>query len=107
VDAHHSILRWRRALHPKGVYVTLGGPLSTLFVAGLLGLLVSRAGDKWTGMMLWWKPFKPEDVETLKELIAAGKLTPVIDRRFPLSEVVDALRHVDEGRAKGKVVITM
>jgi NADPH:quinone reductase-like Zn-dependent oxidoreductase len=56
---------------------------------------------------LWWKPFNAEDVETLKQLIGAGRLKPVIDRRFPLSQVVDALRHVDEGRALGKVVITM
>ncbi len=45
------------------------------------------------------------DVERLKELIAAGSLRPVIDRRYPLSQVVDALRHVDEGRARGKVVV--
>jgi NADPH:quinone reductase-like Zn-dependent oxidoreductase len=58
-------------------------------------------------MMLWWKPFKAEDVDKLKELVAAGKLGPVIDRRYPLSEVVDALRHVDDGKARGKVVITV
>lgn len=107
VEARQSIFRWRRALRPKGVYVTLGGPPSTLLTAGLLGLLISRLGDKWTGVMFWWKPFNPDDVETLKELIAAGKLKPAIDRIFPLGEVVDALRHVDEGRAMGKVVVTI
>jgi NADPH:quinone reductase-like Zn-dependent oxidoreductase len=56
--------------------------------------------------MLWWKPFKPEDVATLTDLIVAGSVRPVIDRRFPLSQIVDALRWVDDGHAKGKVVIT-
>jgi NADPH:quinone reductase-like Zn-dependent oxidoreductase len=73
----------------------------------LVGQVVSLATDKWMGLLLWWKPFKVEDVDTLKELIAAGKVTPVIDRRFPLSEIVDALRYVDEGRPRGKVVITV
>jgi NADPH:quinone reductase-like Zn-dependent oxidoreductase len=57
--------------------------------------------------MHWWKPFAPDDVAALKELIAAGKLAPAIDRRFPLTEVVAALQHVDDGHARGKVVITM
>ena len=72
----------------------------------LVGPLISRFSDRWSGLMLWWKPFKTEDVATLKELIAAGKLKPVIDRRYPLSEVVDALRWVNDGHARGKVVIT-
>ena len=55
--------------------------------------------------MLWWKPFNPPDVATLAELIAAGKVKPAIDRRYPLAEVVDALRYVDDGHAKGKVMI--
>jgi NADPH:quinone reductase-like Zn-dependent oxidoreductase len=104
-DSHHSILRVRRALRPKGVYVTLGGTAIPILSALVIGPVVSLASDRWTGLLLWWKPFNADDVATLKELIAAGKVKPVIDRRYPLSEVADALRYVDEGRAKGKVVI--
>ena len=104
-DSHHSILRIRRALKPDGVYVTLGGTSVPIFAALIVGSLISLASRKSTGLMLWWKPFRAEDVATLKELIAAGKLKPVIDRRFPLSEVVDALRYVDDGHARGKVLV--
>jgi NADPH:quinone reductase-like Zn-dependent oxidoreductase len=106
-DSHHSVFAVRRALRPQGVYVTLGGDGSRIFQALLLGALISKATGKSMGLMFWWKPFNPADVETLKELIAAGKLRPVIDRRFPLDQVIDALRYVDEGRARGKVVITV
>jgi len=105
-DSHHSILSVRRALKPHGVYVTLGGTSLPIFAGMLVGPLISRFSDRWSGLMLWWKPFKTEDVATLKELIAAGKLKPVIDRRYPLSEVVDALGWVNDGHARGKVVIT-
>jgi NADPH:quinone reductase-like Zn-dependent oxidoreductase len=106
-DSHHSILRCRRALRPTGVYITLGGSTSAIFQALLLGLLISKVDDRWLGLLIWWKPFNPADVATLKEMIAAGRVAPMIDRRYPLSDVVEALRYVDEGRAKGKVVITV
>jgi NADPH:quinone reductase-like Zn-dependent oxidoreductase len=106
-DSHHPILRCRRALRPNGVYVTLGGTSSTIFTGVLLGPLISAFSDRWSGLLLWWKPFHEPDVEKLKALIAAGQVKPVIDRRFPLSNVVDALRWVDDGHAKGKIVVTM
>ena len=73
VDAHHSIRAVRRALQPGGVYLTMGGDTGTIFAALGGSLLMSRFGDKWSGLMLWWKPMHRPDVDTLKELIAAGK----------------------------------
>ena len=105
-DSHHPILQVRRALRPNGVYVSLGGSALPILAGMTLGPLVSLASDRWTGLMLWWKPFDPHDVATLKELIAAGDLKPVIDRAFPLSQIVDALRWVDDGHAAGKVIVT-
>jgi NADPH:quinone reductase-like Zn-dependent oxidoreductase len=107
VDAHHSIRAARRALKPNGVYLTMGGDTGTIFAALGGSLLMSRFGDKWSGLMLWWKPMNRPDVDTLKGLIAAGKLKPVIDRRYPLDQVVHALRWVEDGHARGKVVIFM
>ncbi len=107
VDAHHSILRWRRTLRPNGVYVAMGGRSSWLFQALVVGPLVSIAGRRKMGLMLGWRPFHPDDVATVKELVAAGVIRPAIDRRFPLDDVVEALRYVDDGRSCGKVVLTM
>jgi NADPH:quinone reductase-like Zn-dependent oxidoreductase len=104
-DSHHSVLAIRRALQPGGVYVTLGGTARTIFAAMLLGLAISRTTDKHMGLLIWWKPFNPPDVAKVTELLAAGAVRPVIDRRFPLSRIVEALRWVDEGRARGKVVV--
>ena len=106
-DSHHSIVSVRRALRPNGVYVTLGGTTLPIFASLILGPLMSIRGDKWSGLLLWWKPFNRDDVGTLTRLIADGKVTPVIDRRFPLDHVVEALRYVDDGHARGKVVITI
>jgi NADPH:quinone reductase-like Zn-dependent oxidoreductase len=106
-DTHHGLRDVRRALRPNGVYVTLGGETGDVLGGMIVGPIVSRFSGKWSGLMLWWKPMHPPDVETLKGLIAAGKVHPVIDRRYPLTEVVQALRDVEDRRARGKVVITI
>jgi NADPH:quinone reductase-like Zn-dependent oxidoreductase len=59
------------------------------------------------GMMLWWKPFNGPDVVELLELVASGKVTPAIDRTYPLDQVGEALTWVDSGRARGKVLISV
>ncbi len=107
VAGNRSILACRRALKPGGVYVMVGGPTSRILGALPLGPLISLAGNRKTGLMLWWKVFKKDDVALLKELIQARKVSPVIDRTYPLAEVPEALRYLHEGHARGKVVITV
>jgi len=85
----------------------VGGSTARIFGALFLGPLISLAGSRKMGLMPWWEPFKTEDVVLLKELIEAGKVTPVIDRTYPLAEVPEALRYLEAGHAQGKVVITV
>lgn len=106
VAGNRSILECRRALKPGGVYVMVGGPTSRILGALLFGPLISLAGSRKLGLMLWWKVFKKEDVALLKELIGAGKIRPVIDRRYALADVPEALRYLQAGLARGKVIIT-
>ena len=77
-----------------------------LFESMLLGPLLTLAGRRQMGMMLWWKPFDHADAATLARLVLAGRITPVIDRTYSLEQIVDALRFVDENRATGKVLIS-
>ena len=107
VAGNRSILDCRRALKSRGVYVMVGGPTSRIFAALLLGPLISLAGSRTMGLMLWWKVFNKADVDLLVELIAARKISPVIDRTYPLADVPEALRYLLEGHARGKVVITV
>jgi len=106
VVASRSIFDYKRALSPKGIYVMVGGSLAAILQGFLLGPLISMTGSKKMGSMMW-KPNNQEDLAILEELFAAGKVAPVIDRRYPLSEVPEALRYLEEGHAKGKVVITV
>jgi NADPH:quinone reductase-like Zn-dependent oxidoreductase len=106
VVASRSIFDHKRALSPKGTYVMVGGSLAAILQAFLLGPLISITGSKKMGIVTW-KPNNKEDLAILEELLETGKVVPVIDRRYPLSEVPEALRYLEEGYAKGKVVITL
>jgi len=105
VNGYHSISAYKRALHPEGVYVMTGGSNAQLFQAMLLGPLVSRTGRQKMGNSAH-KP-NQKDLMFMKELLEASKVKPVIDRRFPLRDVADAIRYLEAGHAQGKVVITV
>ncbi|MCI0575106.1 MAG: NAD(P)-dependent alcohol dehydrogenase [Chloroflexi bacterium] len=106
VNGYHSLLAYKRALNPQGIYVCAGGTLPQFFQAMLLGSLMSRKGGKKMGSMGIAK-VNQEDLVYLGELLEAGKIVPVIDRSYPLSEIVEAFRYVEEEHTQGKVVITV
>jgi NADPH:quinone reductase-like Zn-dependent oxidoreductase len=106
VVARRSIFAYRRALSPKGVFVYVGGSTAAIFQALLLAPLISMTGSRKMGVVMQ-KPNSKEDLDFLTELFEAGQVVPVIDRRYPLSEVPESLRYLEEGHALGKVVITV
>src|SRR5882724_3980163 len=105
VNAHHSIFDYLRALSPNGTYVAVGGGLPQIFQTMLLAPFLSRIGNKKTCFFV--ANINHKDLAFLKELIEAGKVVPVIDRRYPLSKAADAIRYLEEGHAQGKIVLTV
>ena len=105
---NRSAAAYKRALNPRGICVVAGFTTMShmLFQVLFLGAWVSMTGSKKIRDMGMMKPNK-EDLVFIKELLEAGKVVPVIDRRYPLSEVPEALRYLEEGHARGKVVITV
>ncbi len=114
IPGNHSLSECRRALTPGGIYVLIGHENYGHGMRRWLGLLPHMF--KLTAMSLFVRqlpkarfsmPDKQESMAVLKELLESGKLTPHIDRTYPLSEVPEAIRYLQEGDAKGKVVITV
>lgn len=112
IPGNHSLSECRRALETNGTYVLIGhdnygngmrrwvGLLPRMFYLMALSPFVSQLPRARFSM-----PDKKESMELVRELLAAGKLTPHIDRTYPLSGVPDAIRYMQEGRARGKVII--
>jgi len=104
----HPLSECRRALTTRGTYVVVGAPSGRWltgpdrFIKALvLSLFVSQR------MVPFITTANKEDLVVLKDLIEAGKVTPVIDRSYGLIEVPEAIRYLEEGHARGKVVITL
>jgi NADPH:quinone reductase-like Zn-dependent oxidoreductase len=106
VNGYHPLPAYQRALQPQGIYVCAGGTMPQFFQSILLGPLMSRKGGKQLRSMGIAR-VDQNDLVYLAELLESGKIFPVIDRSYPLSETAEAIRYVEETHAQGKVVITV
>ncbi len=104
IAATRPVFSFRRCLRPGGRYVHIARSLGGFFWAVVVGGLVSLTGSKRMGVF-GWVPNKSQDLADLGRLIEAGKVRPVIDRRFDLEQAPKALRYLEDGRARGKVLI--
>ena len=105
IVAHRSVFAYKRALRTNGSYYLAGGSVATMLQILLVGPWIRRT----TGKKIRILAVRPntEDVDFMKDLFEAGKVTPVIDKTYPLSEVPEAIGYIGEGQAQGKVVITV
>jgi NADPH:quinone reductase-like Zn-dependent oxidoreductase len=104
-NGYHSIFAYRSALNPGGRYIMAGGQAAQMFEAMLLGPWISMTGSRKMGSVA--ATTTKHDLVSLGELLQSGKVRPIIDRRYPLSEAAEALRYLGEGHARGKVIITV
>jgi NADPH:quinone reductase-like Zn-dependent oxidoreductase len=104
-----SLSQLRRALTPKGTLVIVGGEGAGRLMGGFTRNLRAPVLSRFVGQRLRMLASKerPEDLQTLRELLEAGKLTPRIGRTYPLREVPEAMRALEAGHTRGKVVITV
>jgi len=98
---NHSLSACKRVMRPKGTHVLVGGHPSGVLQALLLSPFVSQK------VVLLLAAIRKQDLVALKELMEAKKVTPVIDRRYTLSQAAEAVRYLGEGHARGKVIITL
>lgn len=105
VNGYHPISDYLRALSPGGIYVVAGGSMVQLFQAMLRG----RRNSKIEGQKIYVVSLEQnqKDLVFMKDLLESGKVEPVIDGCYPLSETVEAFRYFEEVHAKGKIVITV
>jgi NADPH:quinone reductase-like Zn-dependent oxidoreductase len=104
-NAHHSIFEYRRALTHRGIFVMAGGGIAQMLQGLLLAPMLSLVGSR--KMCSFLAKMNSEDMAFLANLLETGKVVPVIDRVYPLCEVAEAMRYLEEVHAQGKVVITI
>jgi NADPH:quinone reductase-like Zn-dependent oxidoreductase len=103
--AYRSVFACARALEPNGLYYAVGGSVARFLQILLVGPWLRRMTGKSVRVLVVRR--NREDLTSVTQLCEAGKLVAHIDRRYPLRDVPDALRYLGEGRAKGKIVITV
>jgi NADPH:quinone reductase-like Zn-dependent oxidoreductase len=106
VIARKSPFAYRRTLRPHGQYRAVGGSTGRIFQILFLGSIISRVSSKNIGLLIG-KPNEKADMDLLAELYETKKVVPIIEKVYPLTEVAAALRHLEEGHVRGKLVITM
>ena len=104
VRSNRSIFAYKRALSSNGIYASVGGKTSSILQLTLLGPLIKKKDNKTLTLVLH-QPNKGLNI--INELFESGKVKPVIDKCFPLSEITEAFWYFGKGRFKGKVVITV
>jgi NADPH:quinone reductase-like Zn-dependent oxidoreductase len=105
VNGSQSMFTYKKMLKENGIFIHVGGAISQMYQSMMLRPLLSMSGKK--KFITFLQRHNQKDLVVLKELIEEGKVKPVIDRSYPLSEVPEAFRYFAEGHAQGKVVITI
>ena len=105
---NHSLSKNRKVLTPEGTFVIVGGAKGN-WIGPLIGPIKASIYSPFVEQefSLLLAQMRKEDMQTLAALMEAGELTPVIDRRYTLSEVADAIRYSEEGHARGKIIIKL
>jgi NADPH:quinone reductase-like Zn-dependent oxidoreductase len=104
--SNHSLASCRRVLSPHGKFLIVGGKkVRTLLTRAVAGLLLSCFTSQ--SFVLFIAKLRKDDLTILADLMQTGKITPIVDRTYPLSKVPAAFRYLEEGHARGKIVITL
>jgi NADPH:quinone reductase-like Zn-dependent oxidoreductase len=105
----HSLSDYRRVLKPDGALVMVGSQDKGRWLGPMLGLVDAKLYSPFVSQKFVFllAELNPKDLDTLRDWMQAGKITPVIDRRYPLSEVPEAIRYLEQGHARGKVIVTV
>lgn len=105
VNGYRSIFTYHRALRPGGIYVCLGGATAQILEAMALSPLLAKFSSKQS--MLFFSNSSHEDLVTIAGWLETSQIRPIIDRSYPLEQIVDAMGYVEQGHAPGKVIINI